>query len=97
MKFALQVEMVLNKVPQPEFRQLIVEAMMILCIIADNNTHKHKWYETIQVEHIVHEANNIFIAEQVCRDQFWFNYDLGQLPRMPSLTQLGFKLMTSRS
>ena len=30
MKFALEVESVLNAVPEPEFRQLLVEALIML-------------------------------------------------------------------
>lgn len=32
-KFALNVEQVLNSVPQPEYRQLMVEALMILHLL----------------------------------------------------------------
>ncbi|KAF3832844.1 hypothetical protein F7725_026509 [Dissostichus mawsoni] len=34
-KFAVQVESVLNHVPQPEYRQLLVETMMVLGLVAD--------------------------------------------------------------
>ena len=37
MKFALQVEMVLNRIPQPEYRQLMVEAMMVLVLIEQHD------------------------------------------------------------
>ncbi|CAG0907513.1 unnamed protein product [Cyprideis torosa] len=35
LKFALHVETVLNTIPQPEYRQLMVEAMMVLMILVD--------------------------------------------------------------
>ena len=66
MKFALQVEMVLNRIPQPEYRQLMVEAMMVLCLIVEHDSGKTQWAESIQVDRIVHLANDIFIDEQVC-------------------------------
>ena len=56
MKFALEVESVLNTVPEPDFRQLLVETLIILyeAVI-------HKFvsllHEIIDVEAIVHEAN----------------------------------------
>ena len=76
MKFALQVEMVLNRIPQPEFRQLMVEAMMVLClaISADdepNQQPKTQWNETIQVEKIVYTANEIFVKQQVSMKGFF--------------------------
>ena len=68
LKFALQVEKVLNRIPQPEYRQLMVEAMMVLCLIVEHDNGKTRWGETICVERMVHTANDIFIEEQVCGD-----------------------------
>ena len=65
LKFALQVEMVLNRIPQPEFRQLMVEAMMVLCLVVEHDNGKSHWSEVIHVDRIVYIANDIFIAEQV--------------------------------
>jgi phosphorylase kinase alpha/beta subunit len=64
LKFALEVEAVLNKIPQPEFRQLMVEAIMILCLIVANDNGHCQWHETIVVDTLVHHANEIFIKEQ---------------------------------
>ena len=64
MKFALEVESVLNTVPEPDFRQLLVETLIILyeAVI-------HKFvsllHEIIDVEAIVHEANRIFLRDQI--------------------------------
>jgi phosphorylase kinase alpha/beta subunit len=38
LKFALQVETVLNAIPQPEYRQLMVEAMMVYSLLAEYNS-----------------------------------------------------------
>ncbi|PSN48873.1 putative phosphorylase b kinase regulatory subunit alpha [Blattella germanica] len=37
LKFALAVETVLNSIPQPEYRQLIVEALMVLTLVTEYN------------------------------------------------------------
>ena len=65
MKFALQVEMVLNRIPQPEYRQLMVEAMMVLVLIEQHDNGKTRWNEVISVDRLVHTANDIFLDEQV--------------------------------
>ena len=64
-KFALQVEMVLNRIPQPEYRQLMVEAMMVLCLTVEHCHVNTTWNQTIPVDKLVHLANEIFIKEQV--------------------------------
>ena len=67
-KFALQVEMVLNRIPQPEYRQLMVEAMMVLTTLAqsEGNTPVLDLSHTeIEVDNIVQEANNLFIKDLV--------------------------------
>ncbi|XP_022091579.1 probable phosphorylase b kinase regulatory subunit alpha isoform X2 [Acanthaster planci] len=62
-KFALQVETALNRIPQPEFRQLVVEALMVLSLVVEND-----WLSNlgaiIQVEGLVIEANEIFLRDQ---------------------------------
>ena len=63
-KFALNVEQVLNSVPQPEYRQLLVEALMVLHLLVE-----YKVVETlggiVNVEQIVHKANFLFLEDQV--------------------------------
>ena len=65
LKFALQVEMVHNRIPQPEYRQLMVEALMVLCLIVEHDNGTTHWNHVIQVERLVHRANKIYIEEQV--------------------------------
>lgn len=64
-KFALNVEQVLNSVPQPEYRQLLVEALMVLSLLIE-----YKVVETlggiVNVEQLVHKANHLFLEDQVC-------------------------------
>lgn len=64
LKFALAVETVLNSIPQPEYRQLIVEALMVLTLVAEYNI-AMSLGGIIQVEHLVHTANELFLDDQV--------------------------------
>ncbi|XP_054244705.1 phosphorylase b kinase regulatory subunit alpha, skeletal muscle isoform isoform X1 [Indicator indicator] len=62
MKFAVHVESVLNRVPQPEYRQLLVEAILVLTMLVDMEVHTIG--SIIVVEKILHMANNLFYEEQ---------------------------------
>lgn len=64
LKFALAVETVLNSIPQPEYRQLIVEALMVLTLVSEYNVAVCLG-GIIQVEHLVHVANELFLDDQV--------------------------------
>ncbi|XP_050998223.1 phosphorylase b kinase regulatory subunit alpha, skeletal muscle isoform isoform X5 [Acomys russatus] len=61
-KFSVHVESVLNRVPQPEYRQLLVEAILVLTMLADIEIHSIG--SIIAVEKIVHIANELFLQEQ---------------------------------
>ncbi|XP_048174387.1 phosphorylase b kinase regulatory subunit alpha, skeletal muscle isoform isoform X3 [Corvus hawaiiensis] len=62
MKFAVHVESVLNRVPQPEYRQLLVEAILVLTMLVDVEVHTIGGI--IAVEKILHIANDLFYEEQ---------------------------------
>ena len=64
LKFALQVEQVLNSIPQPEYRQLIVEALMVVTLLIEYNSVKSLG-GVINVEQIVHKAHSLFLDDQV--------------------------------
>ena len=64
LKFALAVETVLNSIPQPEYRQLIVEALMVLTLVAEYNV-VISLGGIIQIEQLVHAANELFLDDQV--------------------------------
>ena len=70
MKFALEVEGALNTIPEPEFRQLMVEALMVLALIVEYNVVAH-FGGAIDVEDIVRMANTIFLQEQVQYNLKW--------------------------
>lgn len=64
LKFALAVETVLNAIPQPEYRQLVVEALMVLTLVPEYNV-ASSLGGVIVVEDLVHKANAIFLEDQV--------------------------------
>ncbi|XP_026287234.1 probable phosphorylase b kinase regulatory subunit alpha isoform X2 [Frankliniella occidentalis] len=64
LKFALAVETVLNTIPQPEYRQLVVEALMVLTLVSEYNV-ASTLGGVIAVEHLVHKANQIFLEDQM--------------------------------
>ncbi|KAG1940412.1 phosphorylase b kinase regulatory subunit alpha, skeletal muscle isoform [Pimephales promelas] len=61
-KFAMHVETVLNRVPQPEYRQLLVEAILVLTMLAEVNI--QSLGGVIQVERIVQMASDMFYNDQ---------------------------------
>ncbi|XP_047392407.1 phosphorylase b kinase regulatory subunit alpha, liver isoform isoform X4 [Sciurus carolinensis] len=62
-KFAVHVESVLNRVPQPEYRQLLVETIMVLTLLSD--TEMDSIGGIIHVDQIVQMANQLFLQDQV--------------------------------
>ncbi|XP_024228137.1 probable phosphorylase b kinase regulatory subunit alpha isoform X2 [Bombus impatiens] len=64
LKFALAVETVLNTIPQPEYRQLVVEALMVLTLVTEYNV-ATSLGGLITVEQLVHKANAIFLDDQM--------------------------------
>ena len=65
LKFALAVETFLNTIPQPEYRQLVVETLMVLTLVTEYNV-AVSLGGIIAVEDLVHKANAIFLEDQVC-------------------------------
>ncbi|XP_071846490.1 probable phosphorylase b kinase regulatory subunit alpha isoform X4 [Apostichopus japonicus] len=66
-KFALAVETALNSVPEPEFRQLMVEALVVLALVIEK-----QWLpgfsKVIDVGQLVNDANGLFLADQAAYD-----------------------------
>ncbi len=62
-KFAVHVETVLNRVPLPEYRQLLVEAILVLTMLAEVDVQTVGG--VIQVERIVQMASDMFYNDQV--------------------------------
>ncbi|XP_060090018.1 phosphorylase b kinase regulatory subunit alpha, liver isoform isoform X5 [Heteronotia binoei] len=61
-KFAVHVESVLNHVPQPEYRQLLVEAILVLTVLSEIEVNSIGGI--IHIDRIVHIANELFLQEQ---------------------------------
>uniref|UniRef100_A0A8C0XY06 Phosphorylase b kinase regulatory subunit n=1 Tax=Castor canadensis TaxID=51338 RepID=A0A8C0XY06_CASCN len=62
-KFAVHVESVLNRVSQPEYRQLLVEAIMVLTLLSD--TEMESIGGIIHVDQVVQLANQLFLQDQL--------------------------------
>ena len=54
----------MNAIPQPEYRQLLVEAMMVLSLLAEYNV-VPSLGQTLCVERVVHAGNRIFLDDQM--------------------------------
>ncbi|XP_041643092.1 phosphorylase b kinase regulatory subunit alpha, liver isoform isoform X2 [Cheilinus undulatus] len=74
-KFAVQVESVLNHVPQPEYRQLLVETVMVLGLVADVEVESIGGI--IHVDRILHLANDMFLTDQKshCASDYFLEKD----------------------
>lgn len=88
-KFSVHVETVLNRVPQPEYRQLLVEAILVLTMLADVDIQSIG--SIIHVEKIVHLANDMFYKDQV-RTASSRSQDLVNCLHVSHFTHLSFSL-----
>ena len=64
LKFALKVEALLNTVDDPEYRQLLVEVLMVLSLVVTDDPAQPLGH-TIVVDHILQDANHLFVEDQV--------------------------------
>ena len=62
-KFSLYVENVFNNIRQPEYRQLVVETLIILTMLADS-AHINYIHEYIDVCYLLHNANELFVRKE---------------------------------
>ena len=62
--FAIKVEKGLNGIPHPEYRQLMVEALMVLSLVLDRGG-KAFVDQVIPIDGIVADANRLFLEHQV--------------------------------
>ncbi|XP_020901994.1 phosphorylase b kinase regulatory subunit alpha, liver isoform [Exaiptasia diaphana] len=63
LKFALCVEGALNRIPEPEYRQLIVEALMVMALVVENYPDQPLW-DTVDVDDLVYQGYKIYLKEQ---------------------------------
>ena len=62
MKFHLRCEELLNTVPEPGFRQLVVEAILVLILCVEHEAVPFLG-TIINIDDIVYEANKIFLED----------------------------------
>lgn len=63
LKFALTLETKLNSLPDPEYRQLVVEALMIFSLVTKSNGSLGNC--PLLVESIISTAERLFLDDQV--------------------------------
>lgn len=88
-KFAVHVESVLNRVPQPEYRQLFVEAILVLTLLTDADGPSIGGL--VAMDRIVHVANDLFCQEQVGASCCWGFPGPGRKGRLCGLAVEGGK------
>ena len=75
LKFALHVENVFNDIPQPEYRQLLVETLIILTTLTESP--KVTFLpQTISICDLLQVANNIFIKKEVKNSLLFLHLNL---------------------
>lgn len=63
LKFALLLENALNRVPYPEYRQLLVEALMVLILMVDTEP-TVRFHSQVRVDEIVRRGYKMFLEDQ---------------------------------
>jgi phosphorylase kinase alpha/beta subunit len=64
LKFALTVESWLNQVPKPEYRQLMVEALMVVGMLVDADAGQSLG-DVLSIDSLVYDANRLFLESMV--------------------------------
>lgn len=64
LKFALLLENHLNSLPDPEYRQIVVECLMVVSLVASSSP-QPTFGGTLVVEHIINHARHLFLQDQV--------------------------------
>lgn len=64
LKFAILLESHLNSLPDPEYRQLVVECLMVVSLVTTSST-QPAFGGTLVVEHIIHHSHHLFLRDQV--------------------------------
>ena len=68
LKFALCVEAALNRIPEPEYRQLVVEMLMVLSLVVEYHP-EQTLGDTIDVDDLVWEGHDLYLKDQVRTDR----------------------------
>ena len=70
LKFALLLENYLNSLPDPEYRQLVVECLMVVGLVAKSSP-QPTFGGALVVEHIIDHAKHLFLQDQVGMVWVW--------------------------
>ncbi|XP_063718405.1 phosphorylase b kinase regulatory subunit alpha, liver isoform-like isoform X2 [Symsagittifera roscoffensis] len=62
MKFDLKIEEIFSRISEPEYRQILIESMMVLAKLVEKH-YKDRVYPVIKLENLCKHANHLFIAE----------------------------------
>ena len=65
LKFALKLESKLNSLPDPEYRQLVVEVLMVVSLVANSGPKEVFGNSPLVVDHIINHARHLFLQDQV--------------------------------
>ena len=65
LKFAMILEDKLNSLPSPEYRQLVVEALMMFSLVAKSSNQPSLSNGPLLVENIIKAAQQLFFEDQV--------------------------------
>ena len=76
LKFALALETKLNSLPDPEYRQLVVEALMIFSLVTKSSDPQLLENRPLLVESVINTAQSLFLEDQV--RQYWLERGSGK-------------------
>ena len=65
LNFALLVESKLNSIPDPEYRQLVVEVLMVVGLVAKSSSQPSFGNSPLMVDHVINLALHLFLQDQV--------------------------------
>ena len=63
-KFALKVEEGLNTLKEPEYRQLVVEALMLVGVVVQQDPGQGLG-QMLVIDHLIQDAQKLFLVDQV--------------------------------
>ena len=67
LKFALKLETKLNSLPDPEYRQLVVEALMIFSLVTKSSGPQLLTNSSLQIQNVIISAQQLFLEDQVSK------------------------------
>ncbi len=76
LKFALALEAKLNSLPDPEYRQLVVEALIIFSLVMKSNGQRLMSNSPLVVANVINTAQKLFLEDQVGAIQAFVDDDL---------------------